>query len=711
MTRARRSTLAALACAFAVLLIQNPDVHAQGQRPPRFSGLKKYADVTLRDLPGGTHRLNARLTHFHATDEESLSRHKRPGELVVAPGATSLTSPSSVGITDSGFEGINVSTAGAIPPDTQIGVGPNHVFEAVNLEIRIWSRPTTTPRVLYDVDLGSFFGVSIFDFFTIVSDPRVVYDPVSDRWFVSVVTLDPYLTYTGEWRLAVSKTNDPTGAYTLYAASFDQEFPDFPSLGVSDDKVALTGNAFKLPLTGTPSDFLGSEFLVVNKADVVAGASPAATNYYGHPQAVDTIQAAKSLSPTSKLYLAAVPADGGSNRLQIWSIDGVPGVGGGAVVTTAALTMQAPLVVPPDAVQPSSVQIMTNDARLQDLSYRNSQLWMSGDTGCTPAGSATPRACIHFAQVDTATMTIAQEITFGEAGIDYYYPAATTDAAGNMVSVFTRSSSSEFPSVYTSGHNTSDAPGAFQTPLLVHRGASAYDSGQDERWGDYSGAAPDPFDGGASVWIAGELMGSGGGANWTTWIAQVSAGAGGCQLPSTPTGLAASAADAQVTLTWNTASGASSYNVKRSTTSGGPYTVQSNVSGSPYTNTGLTNGTTYYYVVSAVNTCGESANSSQVGATPSAVQPVAAPTNLRATAAKRKVMLTWTQSTTTGITQNRIYRSTSSGGPFAAIALIGANTAYTDTQVSSGVTYYYAVSALKGSQESPLSAVVSANAK
>jgi len=709
MMRARRWTVVVSLCALVVLLTQTGHLHAQGSRRG-FSGFQKYGEVALRDLPGGAHRQNApRALRLHATDEESLSKHKQPGGLVVAPGATTVAVPSTVQISDSGYEGINFATAGAIPPDTQIAVGPNHVLEAVNLEIRVWSRPTTTPHVLYDTDLASFFGVSVFDFFTIVSDPRVIYDPISDRWFVSCVTLDPYLYLVGDWRIAVSKTNDPTGAYTLYQAEFNGEFPDFPSLGLSDDKLAVTGNAFDLPAM----NFLGSEYLVANKADLVAGVSNPASTYYAHPQPVDTIQVAKSLSSTSKLYLAAVPADGGSKTLEIWSIDGVPGVGNGDVASTIPLTLQAPLAVPPDAVEPGSVRIMTNDVRLQDLSYRNGQLWMSGNTGCTPAGDATIRSCLHFVQVDTATMTIAQEITYGESGVDYYYPAVTTDAAGNMVSVFTRSSSSEYPSVYTGGHNSSDAPGTFQSPTIVRAGVSAYDaSPNDQRWGDYSGIAVDPFDGGASVWLAGQLMGAGGGMNWTTWIAQVSAGAGGCQLPSTPTGLAATAGSAQVALAWNGSSGASTYTVKRSTTSGGPYTIMAaNLTNRTYTDTGLTNGTTYYYVASASNACGESANSTQVSATPTAVQPPLAPTNLKATGAKKKIMLTWTQSTSTGITQNRIYRSQSSGGPFTTIALIGANTSYTDTQVVSGTTYYYAVAALRGGQESVNSTVASAKAK
>src|SRR5262245_2977815 len=86
--------------------------------------------------------------------------------------------------------------------------------------------------------------------------------------------------------------------------------------------------------------------------------------------------------------------------------------------------------------------------------------------------------------------------------------------------------------------------------------------------------------------------------------------------PPVPTGLAATAGNAQVQLSWTASTGASSYNVKRATTSGGPYATVASVSGVSFTNTSLTNGTTYFYVVSAVNANGESANSSQVSATP-----------------------------------------------------------------------------------------------
>ena len=84
-------------------------------------------------------------------------------------------------------------------------------------------------------------------------------------------------------------------------------------------------------------------------------------------------------------------------------------------------------------------------------------------------------------------------------------------------------------------------------------------------------------------------------------------------------------------LSWTASSGAASYNVKRSTTSGGPYTTIASPTTTSYTDTGLTNGTTYYYVVSAVNAAGESANSTQASATPQLVVP-STPTNVTATA-------------------------------------------------------------------------------
>ncbi|GIP60497.1 extracellular catalytic domain type 1 short-chain-length polyhydroxyalkanoate depolymerase [Paenibacillus woosongensis] len=96
-----------------------------------------------------------------------------------------------------------------------------------------------------------------------------------------------------------------------------------------------------------------------------------------------------------------------------------------------------------------------------------------------------------------------------------------------------------------------------------------------------------------------------------------SSGGGSPTVPPAPTGLTATAGNASVSLSWAASPGASSYTVKRATMSGGPYTdVATEITATSYTNTGLTNGTTYYYVVSASNSAGNSPNSAQASATP-----------------------------------------------------------------------------------------------
>ena len=91
--------------------------------------------------------------------------------------------------------------------------------------------------------------------------------------------------------------------------------------------------------------------------------------------------------------------------------------------------------------------------------------------------------------------------------------------------------------------------------------------------------------------------------------------------PKAPINLIAVAGDSQVTLSWTAVDGATSYNVKRSTTAGGTYTtIASNVTGTSYVDTSVTNGTTYYYVVTAVNADGESSNSNEASATPEGIR-------------------------------------------------------------------------------------------
>ncbi len=100
--------------------------------------------------------------------------------------------------------------------------------------------------------------------------------------------------------------------------------------------------------------------------------------------------------------------------------------------------------------------------------------------------------------------------------------------------------------------------------------------------------------------------------------AQIAAAA--APSPTVPTGLAIIPGDGQISLNWAVDETATTYNVKRAAVSGGPYTtVASGLTTPAFLDTGLTDGTIYYYVVSAVNWLGESANSAETAAVPYSV--------------------------------------------------------------------------------------------
>jgi hypothetical protein len=85
--------------------------------------------------------------------------------------------------------------------------------------------------------------------------------------------------------------------------------------------------------------------------------------------------------------------------------------------------------------------------------------------------------------------------------------------------------------------------------------------------------------------------------------------------PAAPANLTATPGDGVVWLGWNGVPGALSYSVERATTSGGPYTILASlIPNSYYVDSGATDGTTYYYVVTAANTNGGSTLSTEASA-------------------------------------------------------------------------------------------------
>ncbi|MFN2641141.1 MAG: fibronectin type III domain-containing protein [Actinomycetota bacterium] len=187
----------------------------------------------------------------------------------------------------------------------------------------------------------------------------------------------------------------------------------------------------------------------------------------------------------------------------------------------------------------------------------------------------------------------------------------------------------------------------------------------------------------------------------------------GPSVPGAPV-LSGTAGNASASLSWSApssdgGSAITGYKVYRGTASGGETLLATLGNVTSYTDNAVTNGTTYYYQVSAVNSVGEGARSNEVSLRPSAPSAPSAPLNLTASTPHGKkatgVKLSWSAPASSGssaITGYRIYRGTSSGGEvlYQSVGVVGS---YSDTSASGGTRYYYRVSAVNSAGESPQS--------
>jgi fibronectin type 3 domain-containing protein len=196
------------------------------------------------------------------------------------------------------------------------------------------------------------------------------------------------------------------------------------------------------------------------------------------------------------------------------------------------------------------------------------------------------------------------------------------------------------------------------------------------------------------------LTGCGGGGGGGTPIIPMTT------APAAPTGVAAAALNnTQVGLTWGAVTGATSYNVYWSTTAGLPKEQRTKISvaAPPFTHSNLQSGATYYYLVTAVNSAGESAPSAEVSA-----KTTVSPTAVSATPANAQVTLAWPE--VPGATSYNVYFSTSSNMIPASSTKVpnAARTGQIITPLVNGTPYFFEVTAVINGVESDPSAIVSA---
>jgi len=189
--------------------------------------------------------------------------------------------------------------------------------------------------------------------------------------------------------------------------------------------------------------------------------------------------------------------------------------------------------------------------------------------------------------------------------------------------------------------------------------------------------------------------------------------------PSAPRNLAASAGSGNANLSWSapTTDGGATvthYRIYRGTVAGAETLLVEIANVTTYVDNGLTNGTAYFYRVSAVNSVGEGAQSNEASATPQSASLPGAPRNVAATPSKpRGISLTWLAPMSNGgsaITGYEVWRSTGAGAE-TRLTTVGNVLSYKDTGATKGTTYFYVVKAVNGVGPGPASGEVSATAR
>jgi hypothetical protein len=538
------------AAAAAVSSTQGPG--HRGFSAPKYGVLKPSRTVDVRSLPR-VHQGRISIPHPQAPSPALLARRAgrtlssqrgplqgrvgtklvrphaaplRPGRLVPnrpAPdragrGSKSKSAAAGSFETLNSFTGATLNNTGCCePPDTQIAVSPNRELEAVNLTGFVYDRGGTQ---LGSFDLTSLLGGGATDN---GSDPQVVYDAGSGRWFITLMVCQG-AGCGGNWTtmgvdIAVSNGSDPLGSWTVYqniysgTPFFDQgNLQDQPKLGFSDDKVTISDNVYT-GHCGAGSCFKGEDVTTYQKSDLIAGIT---AHYVGFTSgyAFDSIPA----RPT--------PFAAGTNSTQylVWQgfgslgINQITGTPNGGNVSNS--NQQSPAIggmtgTVNAAGVPAGAQ---SDNYIRSATWEGSHLWTSTTDGCNIGG--TVYDCTRLDEVNTsnpAALSVLLDQNVGDSGTYEIYPSVTQDCLGEVVFGITFSDNSgTLPSAQAVGSQT---PGASVYARNGYRfGDTAYSGG---RWGDYSGVQEDPADCG-NVWTAQEYGAVGNSGNWATAMGQFS---------------------------------------------------------------------------------------------------------------------------------------------------------------------------------------------
>jgi hypothetical protein len=401
------------------------------------------------------------------------------------------------------FNGSDNSSTGVTPADGDGSIGPQHYVEFINGFFAIYAK--TNGGLVSRISDSQFWanaGVTLA-FSAATSDPRVIYDPVSQRWFASQVDFDRTAgdpaALDNHFLIAVSDSADPTGGWHGVSFISDPDnhfFADFPTIGLDANAFYIAGDMFAD--SSTP---VGVSLWSIPKADLLINTTPAViTNatFYG---VMDFADRGEILQPSTCVdgsssgdVIAAASIFIGNTLIASQVLNGD--------TTNATLSDATKIAVddysyPIDPVQPDgSATLADNDARMGARAYT-----VGGVIFAVQSIEVGSRAAIRWYRIAAADHTLLESGTITDPDLDLFYPSITANIGGIIMIGCNGSSIHQPVSSFAYAGQTVNGVTTFTGPKLLQGGTignyhdfNELNGDLESRWGDYSATTPDPTD-------------------------------------------------------------------------------------------------------------------------------------------------------------------------------------------------------------------------
>lgn len=390
------------------------------------------------------------------------------------------------------FNAVREDEQNAQVPDTNGAVGATQFVEITNFDYEVYDK-TTGKLVLKPTNTNTIFsGFGGRCQGTDPGDPVVIWDKLANRWLVS------YFNYEGNDALciAVSTTSDATGTYNRYEYDYGGTLPDYPKYAVWPDAYYATSNI----------DGGAAQPCAYDRNAMLAGKTAAQICFTPDtssllPSDLDGATPPPSGAPNHYLALGNT-----TNQLQEFDfhVDF-------ANPSKSSFTGPNTITVPGFSEacegfgncipQPSGGEEVEGlgDRLLFRLAYRNfgDHEAMVVAHAVVPGAGSNAQSAMRWYELRAtpvgSAFALYQSGTYQNKTNSLWMGSAAMDKEGNMALGMSVSGPSKDPGIWYTGRLAGDPAGKLEAPTVAAKG-SAVETGDSQRWGDYSSMSVDPSD-------------------------------------------------------------------------------------------------------------------------------------------------------------------------------------------------------------------------